>query len=75
MKREEILSVLIRWNIWGKARKGEAIPRESIQKIVSLKNYHGAIVIKGPRRAGKSTLLYQLMEDFSKGAIQKACCM
>jgi hypothetical protein len=72
MKREEILSVLIRWNIWGKARKGEAIPRESIQKIVSLKNYHGAIVIKGPRRAGKSTLLYQLMEDFSKGGDPKS---
>ncbi len=53
--RDEILAVLLRWNLWGNARKTKIVSRECIQKVRSFKDYHGVIVIKGPRRAGKST--------------------
>ena len=66
MTREEILSVLLRWNTWGKNREKRTFPREHLKRILSLKDYHGVVVIKGPRRAGKSTLLYQIMEVLSK---------
>ncbi|WP_372589303.1 ATP-binding protein [Fervidobacterium pennivorans subsp. shakshaketiis] len=65
MTREEILEILLRWNIWGRAKRIDTVPREALGKLRSLKDYHGVIVIKGPRRAGKSTLLYQLMWELS----------
>ncbi|PLV56742.1 ATP-binding protein [Thermotoga sp. SG1] len=66
MTREEILTVLLRWNPWGRIRRDRTIPRECIEKVKPFKDFRGVVVIKGPRRAGKSTLLYQLMEEFSK---------
>jgi len=66
MTREEILNILLRWNPWGKVEKRKTIDRDQLKKIKILKDYRGVIVIKGPRRSGKSTLLYQLIEDFSK---------
>ena len=66
MTRDEILTILLRWNPWGRTKKDRTVPRECIEKVKSFKDYRGVIVIKGPRRAGKSTLLYQLMEELSK---------
>lgn len=66
MTRDEIFAVLLRWNLWGRERKIAAVPRECLEKMRHLRNYRGVVVVKGPRRAGKSTLLYQLMREFSK---------
>jgi len=66
MIRDEILTVLLRWNLWGRGKRHTTVPRECLGKVKSFKDYHGVVVIKGPRRAGKSTLLYQLMEELSK---------
>lgn len=65
MTREEILSVLLRWNVWGETKEKKTFPREYLEKVLSFKDYHGVVLIKGPRRAGKSTLLYQIMEELS----------
>ena len=65
MTREEILAMLLRWNIWGNPKREKTIIRESLNQIKNFANFHGIIVIKGPRRAGKSTLLYQLIEELS----------
>ncbi|MEJ5229676.1 MAG: ATP-binding protein [Pseudothermotoga sp.] len=66
MTRDEIFAVLLRWNLWGRERKIAAVPRECLEKMKHLRNYHGVVVVKGPRRSGKSTLLYQLMQEFSR---------
>ena len=66
MTHDEILMVLLKWNLWGKAKRSEKITRELLESVKSFRNFRGVVVIKGPRRVGKSTLLYQLMEEFSK---------
>jgi len=65
MTREEILAMLLRWNTWGNPKREKTIIRETLNQIKNFANFHGIIAIKGPRRAGKSTLLYQLIESLS----------
>jgi len=56
MKKDEILKILIDWNFWGNY-KDESIEREEyLKKLKSLMKTGEIVVVKGVRRAGKSTL-------------------
>ncbi len=72
MTREEILQVLMRWNNWGRGMAINTILRTTSEEANILINYQGVVVIKGPRRAGKSTLLYQVMDTLSAEREQRS---
>jgi len=61
MEKDEILKILVDWNYWGNY-KDESIEREKyIKDIDHLLKTKEIVVIKGVRRAGKSTLILQFM--------------
>lgn len=53
---------LTRWNPWGSWQTPKSFARESISHIYKYMNTEEVIALIGPRRAGKSTLLYQIMQ-------------
>jgi hypothetical protein len=66
MKKEEILKILVDWNFWGNY-KDESIERKKyLEKLKSLVKTGEIIVIKGVRRAGKSTLTTRFIKEIVK---------
>jgi hypothetical protein len=66
MKKDEILRVLIDWNFWGDYRD-ESIERKTyINKLNSLIKTKENIIVKGVRRAGKSTLITKFIKELIK---------
>jgi len=72
MTKDDLLSSLLRWNLWGR-EKLQAYPRAVLKEVESFINYRGAVVIQGPRRAGKSTLLYMIIEKLTERYSEKQC--
>lgn len=72
MNDEEFFEVLLRWNLWGNQQLN-IIPRRVLSQIKPFMDYHGAIVIQGPRRAGKSTLLYLIIQNLMKEIAPERC--
>jgi len=63
MKKDEILKILIDWNFWGNY-KDESIEREEyLEKLKSLMKTGEIVVVKGVRRAGKSTLTTRFIKE------------
>jgi hypothetical protein len=65
MNKEELFEILLRWNLWGNLNL-DFYPREILNKIGSFLDFHGVKIIQGPRRAGKSSLLYLIMNNLLK---------
>jgi predicted AAA+ superfamily ATPase len=60
--KREILEILTDWNLWGNY-KAELIERKDyIRRLRILMKGRGAVVIKGVRRSGKSSLTYLLLK-------------
>lgn len=57
-----LLDVLYRWNRWGSNRLESGIRRKKTSQILSYLHTPEIIVLVGPRRSGKSTILYQVMD-------------
>lgn len=69
MERETIIEVLKEWNVWEK-KLDAGIKREGyISRIYPYMERKEVLVIKGIRRAGKSTILKQLMNELIKHKI------
>jgi predicted AAA+ superfamily ATPase len=58
-----MLSSLSRWNKWGNAKLSGGFSRRILSTIIHFLHTPEVVVLTGLRRAGKSTLLYQLMEQ------------
>ena len=72
MTKDDLFSSLLRWNLWGR-EKLDASPRVILEEIESFLDYKGAVVIQGPRRAGKSTLLYMIIDKLAERYSEKQC--
>jgi len=56
-----LLDVLSRWNLWGSASLEPGLPRAVTSRIQPFVETPEVVALIGPRRAGKSTVLFQLM--------------
>lgn len=65
------LDILYRWNRWGSNSLPSGIERHITSKILPYLHSSEIIVLIGPRRSGKSTILYQVMDFLGKEGIPR----
>ena len=54
-----MLDILLKWNKWGSANLEPGIIRSETAKIIAQVDNKDITILMGPRRSGKSTILYQ----------------
>ena len=64
-----VLEVLERWNRWGSAKLDPGVKRDITPAVIDACNIPETIVLMGPRRAGKSTVLYQVIDHLEESGI------
>lgn len=64
-----ILEVLERWNRWGSAELAAGRKRDITPYIINTIGLEEVIVLIGPRRAGKSTILYQVIDYLEQNKV------
>ncbi len=57
-----LLRILSRWNRWGEARLDSGKPREIVDRLGPFLDTPEIVALVGPRRAGKTTVLFQVMD-------------
>lgn len=62
LSKEKILEILVDWNIWEKENTRKGHQRAVTAEIGKYLKEKEILVLKGIRRAGKSTIMYQLMD-------------
>jgi predicted AAA+ superfamily ATPase len=62
MERSRLLEVLVDWNFWEKELPTGFIRDRYIEKIKNLSKTGFVIALVGPRRTGKSTILFQYLK-------------
>jgi len=62
MNTLNLYDILYKWNHWGGQKREESFPRKIADKIKSFINEPEIITIIGPRRAGKTTIMFQIMQ-------------
>jgi predicted AAA+ superfamily ATPase len=67
----ELLRVLARWNRWGEARLDPGVPRRLTGELSPFLHTSEVVALIGPRRAGKTTVLYQVMEALEKSGVPR----
>lgn len=73
LSRAEIIQALSRWNRWGEARLDSGRPREIMTRLNSFLDTPEVVAVIGPRRSGKSTVLFQAMDALeAAGAAREA---
>lgn len=63
------LDTLYKWNRWGSNALNSGILRKMTPKILPYTHTQEIIVLVGPRRAGKSTIMYQIMDALEQEGI------
>jgi predicted AAA+ superfamily ATPase len=73
LTRSEIEAVLADWNSWDREFQSSLLgrPRALTKEILALATGREVIAITGVRRCGKSTVLYQLMEEMARAGIER----
>ena len=73
LTRAEIETVLADWNSWDHAFPSALLgqPRALTRDILAVATGREVIAITGVRRCGKSTVLYQLMEEMARMGIER----
>lgn len=68
-----LIESLSRWNRWGSAPLNSGIPRNISQSLRPFLETPEIIALIGPRRAGKTTILFQIMDALEeKGLLPEA---
>lgn len=57
-----VIDVLSRWNRWGTATLSPGLPRAAMSMLRPFLDTRDVVALVGPRRAGKSTLMFQAMD-------------
>ena len=61
-ERSSLLRVLARWNRWGTAELAPGIRRDILRELEPFLESPEIVALVGPRRAGKTTVLFQIMD-------------
>ncbi len=64
-----VLEVLERWNRWGRAELASGIKRDITPAVIRTIDAEELVVLMGPRRCGKSTILYQVMDHLENAGV------
>ena len=68
-----MLTTISRWNRWGGASLDPGIPRDLVPTLDPFLDSKDVVGLVGPRRAGKSTVLFQLMDRLEvRGVLRPA---
>jgi len=65
-----VLDVLLRWNIWGGAKLDPGLKRDITPNVLDAISIDQTVVLTGPRRTGKSTILYQVIDFLIKDGLE-----
>lgn len=71
LKKEEIINILSDWNIWQRDMEIGVLRADYLKKINRLLASNQILAIMGPRRAGKSYIMRQLMNQLAKSGVNK----
>ena len=66
-----MIETLSKWNRWGSNRLDSGILRQMTSSILPYINTPEIVVLVGPRRSGKSTILYQIMDALEQQGIPR----
>lgn len=73
LTRSAILEALAPWNSWGTGQLDPGVPRRIVSRLEPFLDTREVVALVGPRRAGKTTVLLQLMAALAqRGVEQKA---
>jgi predicted AAA+ superfamily ATPase len=65
-----MIEILDRWNVWGSFKLDLGLKRDITPNILDAVDIKQVIVLTGPRRTGKSTILYQVMQNLMDNGIR-----
>jgi len=71
LARADLVRALSRWNRWGDARLDSGHPREVTARLGSFLDTPEVVALIGPRRAGKSTVLFQAMDALETSGVAR----
>jgi len=60
-----MIDTLARWNRWGSARLDSGIIRDVTARLKPFLDTRDILTLVGPRRAGKTTVMYQVMDELA----------
>lgn len=66
-----MLEIIAKWNRWGTATLNSGIKRDVTSELDPFLDSPEIIVLMGPRRAGKTTILFQVMDKLESLGIPK----
>lgn len=66
----DLYDTLYRWNVWGNWQPESGHQRHIVKDIITCLDIPEVIAIIGPRRAGKSTVTYQLMDYLQQNGVE-----
>lgn len=75
VKMSPVLDVLARWNRWGRARLDPGLPRDVFAEVGRFVETPETVALAGPRRAGKSTVLYQVVDALVRSGIPETAIL
>ena len=65
----QLYETLYKWNLWGEWQPLFGHPRRIVSEIVHYLEEPEVVSIVGPRRAGKSTVMYQIMQHLMNDGV------
>lgn len=68
---DESLRILRRWNRWAEARLHSGVRRDIVTELEPFHHTPEIVALVGPRRAGKTTVLYQLMDALEASGVEQ----
>ena len=71
LSRADIIQALGRWNRWGEARLDSGRPREVMTRLRSFLDTPEVVALIGPRRSGKTTILFQAMDALEAAGVAR----
>jgi len=71
----DLLRILTRWNRWGTAPLNSGVRRRITGELAPFLDTPEVVALVGPRRAGKTTVLFQLMDDLEAAGVPREACL
>lgn len=72
---QEILDALARWNRWGASPLPGGSPRRITLKVLPFLDGPEVLTLVGPRRAGKTTVMFQILDALEQAGVEREACL